>query len=69
MFELFRFNLKKDTGVFFNNKKNSIIKFGLTTRSKKKLNNELKGYLWYINKNKKKNILLFQKKIIILSSL
>ena len=69
MFELFRFNLKKNIGVFFNNKKNSVIKFGLTVRSKKKLDNELKGYLWYSSKIKKKNTLLFPKKIIILSSL
>ena len=62
MFELFRFNLKKNIGVFFNNKKNSVIKFGLTVSSKKKLDNELKGYLWYSSKIKKKKYFIISKK-------
>lgn len=55
MSNLFRFNLKKNTGVFFNKNKNLIKKFYLSYRQKKntKLLNEFNGLSWYFKKLKK----------------
>ena len=60
MTTLFSFNLKKNNGVIYNNKKNFIVKFYTNTKSvsKKKILNEFKGYSWYFKilakKSKKK---------------
>lgn len=62
MAELLRFNLKKKTGLFFNEKLKSLKKFYLENNKKnadKRQNTEFKGYKWYlkkINKNKKSHV-------------
>ena len=58
MTELFRYNLKKNIGVLFNNKLNYINKFYINLKKKndnKIFKNEFEGYLWYVNRLKKKS--------------
>lgn len=57
MTELFRYNLKKNVGILFNNKNNFINKFYINSEKKKNhqvLKNEFNGYSWYARRLKKK---------------
>lgn len=51
MLDLVRFNLKKNNGVVFNNKINSIKKFSLSNSAA--IKNEFFGYSWYLKRLKK----------------
>ncbi len=53
---LIRYNLNKNTGVFYDGKKRVIRKFFINLKKKFKLNlikNEFRGYKWYLNRLKK----------------
>ena len=61
MSELLRFNLKKNTAIFFNNDSKKLKKFYLSYKKINKSNkiNEFRGYSWYLkklNRNKKNHL-------------
>jgi|TARA_B110000914_G_C15517814_1_gene474840 hypothetical protein len=67
MTTLLSLNLKKNSGVLYNNKKNLIIKFYINQKlsNKLKISNEFKGYTWYLREFNKtfKNKFLLKKKL------
>ena len=61
MAELLRFNIKKKTGVYFDKNQKLLNKFYIENNSARH-KNELRGYLWYLEKLKKKNFIKFSSK-------
>lgn len=64
MAELLRFNIKKKTGVYFDKNQKLLNKFYIENNSARH-KNELRGYLWYLEKLKKKILLNFPQKVTI----